>query len=118
MDSRDVFLFAFAGAYAIFGSGGATYLVSGEVNPVTQIKSIIEIRVDGPKRMKEELFGENGLADTNKDGRIDFSERFNAYIRMGFDRDKLDPKNLPDPEWNVSYTQLERAVKSYKSEYQ
>ena len=77
----------------------------GEWNPAkqyTHFKRDLELR--------NQIFGEGGLADTNKDGRIDSHELSNLYDRMGVDKSTLNNWDLYSP----TLKELEKAAKSYE----
>ena len=60
------------------------------------------------KELTEKLFGQNGLADTNHDGKISIEEKARAFGIMGLERQVIFPS--PNSE------QLSKAVSAYEGE--
>lgn len=95
----------------------ATFHATGEVNPITQRQVILQRVKDAEERKQTEadsyqsahrkVFSPHGLADTNNDGHLSFSEEFEAYRRMGLESKIVFPK--PTRE------QLDKAIVSYES---
>ncbi len=116
-----IFLKSFAHlGYAMIGSGalflwGAGAYLTGEINPnkAAQVLQHKREQVELEKRdyqvqlnnFNDRVFGVNGLADINKDGKVDFNERAEAYRRMGLEEQVLFP--------NANKDDLEKAVRSY-----
>jgi len=109
--------------YALVGSMtlaycGWMFYETGEVNPIKARQVIAQRaeqaeqeRANYQKRVSElsdRVFSRYGLADTNKDGRVEFSEIVEAYRRMSLE-DQIQIQ-LPKP----NLEQLEKAVQSYQ----
>ena len=62
--------------------------------------------------LKTELFGENGLADKNDNGKLDLTEVAEVYERMGLGEKVLETGKFP----SLSIEDLERAVEIYRSQ--
>lgn len=82
----------FALSYEIKG-----FCETGKINP----REIKQYHIQ-TSELSERLFSPNGLADTNKDGIVDFNERAEAYRRMGLE----SQVQFPQPKLE----QLEKAV--------
>jgi len=110
-------------AYAAITVGLLGFYLSGlvltrELNPITQRRVITQIRIQQEKkqkdyqdkynRLQETLFGKNGLADSNHDGKISIEEKARAFGIMGLE----SQINFPEP----SAEQLEKTVRSYQGE--
>ena len=99
-------------------SYGKACIKYGEFNPIKQIelsiegnrKNITEIKKLGG--LYNKIFGDNGYADLNHNGKISLVEKIDAYQRMGFNEDEL-LEERPFPKPNVN--QLEKAVQSYEA---
>lgn len=121
-------------AHILYGTAAFIFLIAyplvsidtGELNYFKQ-RAILNQRVEKErvkgekeKEVWDKLFGKNGYADTNKDGRINLVEKINAYKKMGF---KDDDFNWYDNYYTHSsnifptptQSQLEKAVSSYES---
>jgi len=85
----------------------ASYVVTGNYNPLKVFESLDRyIRIEQDYLRKYELvLDKNGLADRNHDGRISFSERDEAWDRMGLDY-RIENPTVRD---------LEKAIQSYRS---
>jgi len=77
----------------------------------TQITEVEKRRHDELEKM---LFGENGLADTNRDNAIDFHERVDAYRRIGYTKMFVEGRIFEFP--TPTLAQLEKAVESYTAQ--
>ena len=91
-----------------------SYKETGEVNPVRQL----EVQDEQHQRytdLRNKIFGENGLADLDKDGNMSEFEKANAYERMGVRFTvKLDDPHSPTPEEKIE--SLEKAIQSFEEE--
>ncbi len=100
-------------ALALWGMG---VYETGEVNPVTQRQVILQRIEDAEQEQRDyqrelsnlndKLFGVDGLADTNHDGKVNVVERAEAYRRMGLEEQVQFP--------NTNKDDLEKAVRSYE----
>lgn len=90
------------------------YLIAGGVfdcwtpNQYKQVFEKLKTETTQRKEYKQKLFGVNGYADKDGDGKINSSERFEVYEKAGLE-DRISFREL-------SLEDLERAVKSYEAD--
>jgi len=81
------------------------YIETEQSNPIKQI-SVCRRH----NELYEKIFGEDGYADTNKDGVLTFEEKAKAYRKLGytnFFRDEKDFLGL------IPISKLEKAIEEY-----
>ena len=97
------------GAVALISHYGETVVRTGEWNPMKQSEAFTQQRQERQLEERQnyeqnwnKLFGIDGIADVNRDGRVDPKEYADAMRRTGF----------PQPGSN----DLEKAIASYEAE--
>ena len=94
---------------------------TGEWNLRTQIQANIQRNNERNAEMKKKkdlmkkIFGEEGFADVNRDGKISLNELADAYTRVDLEEEGLDALKLMS-FYNIPVEQLEKAVESYDRE--
>ena len=68
------------------------------------------IQTNRYNELTDKIFGRNGLADVNKDGRINPIEKIEACRLLGIPEDSIEIRCLTKP----TSEDLERAVKNYE----
>ena len=76
------------------------------LNPIANYAAIRQ-RDQQTLDLYDKMFGKNGIADTNKDGNIDFIERAEAFRRMGLENKVGFPESSLDD--------LKRVARSYEA---
>lgn len=93
-------VYAWVPAAALFIYGN-DLMTTGEMNPIKQRQALVRMNED-----IERVFGKEGLADTNHDGKIDFTERAEAFRRMGLESQIQFPRLEAD--------KIKIGIKSYE----
>ncbi|MBS3079592.1 hypothetical protein J4218_05710 [Candidatus Pacearchaeota archaeon] len=82
------------------------YPMTHSLNPIANYAAIRQ-RDQQTLDLYDKMFGKNGIADTNKDGNIDFIERAEAFRRMGLENKVEFPESSLDD--------LKRVARSYEA---
>lgn len=101
--------YAIIGGLLLWGVGG----VGGSIKLTnTYINWAYRDEINKSEILRERLFGENGLADTNGNGKPDLREVAELYERIGLTDKVMEKGKFP----KLSNGDLERAVQSYEAE--
>lgn len=104
--------YAIVGGLLFWGSFGIGVVKYGSQYAEKVFRSAHAEEIAKVTGLREKLFGENGLADTNGNQTIEFRELADVYERMGFGDTTLT--ELKFPEFTIP--DLEKAVQSYEQE--
>jgi hypothetical protein len=101
--------YAIIGSLLLWGAGG----VGGSIKLAqTYVNWAYREEIDKSEILRERLFGENGLADANQNGRIELREVAEVYERLGLADVVIEKGKFP----NLSNVDLENAIQSYETE--
>jgi hypothetical protein len=101
--------YAIIGGLLLWGVGG----VGGSIKLAnTYVNWAYKDEINKSEILKERLFGENGLADSNGNGKPDLREVAELYERIGLEDKVMEKGKFP----KLSNEDLERAIQSYEAE--
>ena len=101
--------YAIIGGLLLFGVGG----VGGSIKLAsTYVNWAYRDEINKSEILRERLFGENGFADANGNGKPDLREVAELYERIGLEDKVMEKGKFP----KLSNDDLERAIQSYEVE--